>query len=108
MIIQAKVGPPTSTSSLAQGQVIEPRLGNMGEQISSELHGIYYEATYRRTIFHAAIAAQVTSVGLTATHTGLVLSNPVGVTSQLGCFEGRNGIYRCISCRIGPWIRYRV
>jgi uncharacterized protein YjdB len=78
MIIQAKVGAPTTTTSLAQGQIIEPRLGNMGEQIASELHGIYYEATYRRTVFHAAIAAQVTSVGLTATHTGLVLSNPVG------------------------------
>lgn len=76
-----QVGPLTSTSSIAAGQQVAQRAGNMGEQIVSELHGRYYEASYRRTLFNAANqAAATTTVGLATTYTGLCLSNPVGST----------------------------
>lgn len=78
MIIQGQVGPIGQTQSLTPGTQPNIRLGNMGDQIVSELHGRYYEAAYRRSLFHAAIAGQVTTVGLATTHTGLTLSNPVG------------------------------
>jgi len=83
MLIQGQSGPIASTASIAPGTQVPIRQGNLGDQIVSELHGKYYESTYRRVVYHAAIAAQVTSVGLTAAHTGLVLSNPVGSTVNL-------------------------
>jgi len=78
MQVQGQVGPLSVTSSIAAGTQAPMRQGNMGEQIISQLYGRYYESNYRRNVYHAAIAGQVTSVGLTAVHTGLVLSNPVG------------------------------
>ena len=55
------------------------RQGNQGEVMVSELHGRYYEQSYRRNLFTAANAALVTtSVGLATTATGLILSNPIG------------------------------
>jgi hypothetical protein len=75
----SQVGPLTSTSSIAAGQQVVQRAGNMGEQIISELHGRYYETSYRRAMFNAANqAAATTTVGLATTYTGLCLSNPVG------------------------------
>ena len=75
----SQVGPLTSTSSIAAGQQVVQRAGNMGEQIISELHGRYYETSYRRALFNAANqAAATTTVGLATTYTGLCLSNPVG------------------------------
>jgi hypothetical protein len=84
MISQGQVGPITATSSLAAGTQAAVRLGNMGEQIVSELHGRYYEATYRRSLFAAANTAAVASVAIAATtYTGLVLANPIGSTVNL-------------------------
>jgi hypothetical protein len=83
MLVQGQVAPIAATASIAPGTQAPMRQGNLGEQIMQELHGRYYESCYRRAIYHAAIAAQVTSVGLTAAHTGLVLSNPVGSTVNL-------------------------
>jgi hypothetical protein len=83
MLVQGQVAPIAATASIAPGTQAPMRQGNLGEQIVNELHGRYYESCYRRAIYHAAIAGQVTSVGLTATHTGLVLSNPVGSTVNL-------------------------
>src|SRR5713226_7904490 len=60
------------------------RFGNMGDGIVSELHGRYYEGTYRRARFNAANqVGVVTSAGLATTHTGLVLSNPINSTVNL-------------------------
>lgn len=78
MLIQNQVGPLATSSSLAAGVQAVGRAGNMGDAIVSELHGRYYEATYRRAMYNAAITGQVTTVGLATTYTGLVLSNPVG------------------------------
>jgi hypothetical protein len=80
MLIQNQVGPLATSSSLAAGLQAVGRAGNMGDAIVSELHGRYYEATYRRAMFNAAITGQITTVGLATTYTGLCLSNPVGST----------------------------
>lgn len=64
------------------------RLGNLGDQITSELHGRYYEQTYRRNVFSAALqAVGTTTVGLATTYTGLCLSNPVGSSVNLAILK---------------------
>src|SRR4029078_6744414 len=84
MLIQGQVGPLTSTSSIAAATQAAMRQGNMGEQIMSELHGRYYEGTYRRNIFSAArTAAVATTVIAATTVTGLSLANPIGSTVNL-------------------------
>ena len=83
MLTQGQVGALSATQSIAPGTQVPLRQGNMGDAIFSELHGRYYEATYKRSVFNAAITGQVTTVGLATTHTGLVLSNPVGSTVNL-------------------------
>jgi hypothetical protein len=84
MLIQPQVGPLASATSLAAGQQPAARAGNMGDLIVSELHGRYYEAAYRRSMFNAANqAGQTTTVGLATTYTGLCLSNPINSTVNL-------------------------
>lgn len=68
----------------SDGVFTKARAGKQGEQIVSELHGRYYEQTYRGKMFYAATAALVTTtVGLNTTYTGLVLSNPITSTVNL-------------------------
>ena len=88
MIIQGNIGPiGPNNASLGTGVATTIRLGNMGDSIVSELHGRYYEAAYRRTMFSAALqAATVTSAGLIASgspYTGLSLVNPANNTNNL-------------------------
>ena len=82
MIIQGQVGPITSTSSIASGTQSTARMGNMGELIASELHGRYYEAVYRRTVFMAANPSGVATVSYTSGNTTALLG--VGVTNPIG------------------------
>ena len=64
------------------GPSITARGGKQGETSVSELHGRYYEQSYRRNVFIAASqAVATTTVGLATAYTGLVISNPV--TSQV-------------------------
>lgn len=75
MFNEVLVGAQTNVSD---GTVAKARAGRQGDQIISELHGRYYEQTYRNNMFFAATQALVTTtVGLATTYTGLVLSNPV-------------------------------
>lgn len=77
--IAIQTGPQATTSSLSAAQIVTARGGNMGDLITSELHGRYYEATYRGTVFSAGNQAAAATVALgTLANTGLVLSNPVG------------------------------
>ena len=79
MLSQGQVGPLATTASLSPGSQPTLRMGNMGEQIVSNLHGHHYEAAYRRSLFAAATqSVTTTTVGLAATYTGLCVSNPVG------------------------------
>ena len=82
MIIQGQVGPINSAASISSGTQTIARYGNMGDQIVSELHGRYYEAAYRKTLFTAGVStviATATTANPTTTITGAqVLYNPIG------------------------------
>jgi len=74
MLIQGQVGPVAGPTSIGAGSTPPLRQGNMGDTIVSELHGRFYEATYRQTLFSigqtsafALVAANATATGLTAT-----------------------------------------
>jgi hypothetical protein len=65
-------------------QPVSARGGRQGDLMVSELHGRYYEQTFRGNMFSASIqAVATTTVGLATTYTGLVLSNPVGSAVNL-------------------------
>lgn len=71
--IVGNVGPVTGAS----GATLAFRQGNTGEQVVVDLHGRYYEQSWRKQLYTASNqAAQAVSVALTATYTGLCLSNP--------------------------------
>ena len=79
MLIEAKVGPIATTSSIQPTTVIPQRAGNLGEVITSRLHGDFYEQTYRGNIFLGANAtpSQLTTGGLSTSYRGLCLYNPI-------------------------------
>ena len=72
------VGGQVGPSGAADNTYPPFRQGRSAELIAQQLHGRYYESAYRRAIFNGAIVAQVTTVGLATTYTGLCLSNPIG------------------------------
>ena len=57
MLVQKQVGPLATTASITPGVQVNGRAGNMGEDIVSELHGRYYEGTYRRALETGAVVA---------------------------------------------------
>lgn len=65
MLIQGQVGQPGVTS-LGPGTNPTLRVGQMGDAIVSELHGRYYETTYRRNLFTAYSGGTAMSVAGTA------------------------------------------
>jgi hypothetical protein len=93
MLIQGQVAPIASTQSIAPGTQAPIRTGNLGDLIVSELHGRYYESTYRRAVFSVcSTAAQATvAVGTTASYTGLYIQNPVGSTVNLVLLKANVG-----------------
>jgi hypothetical protein len=69
----------TGPATVSDGAQALLRQGRQGELIAQELHGRYYEAAFRKTMFSGGNAAGVTTtVGTATTYTGLVLSNPIG------------------------------
>lgn len=83
-VFQGQVGPLATNVSLSPGTQPVMRLGNMGEQIISELHGRYYEATKQRSMFTIANQAAVaTSAALATAWTGLLIGNPTTSTVNL-------------------------
>lgn len=63
-------------SDNAQNAIL--RSGKQGELMVSELHGRYYEQTYRSNVFSVASqAVATTTVGLATTYTGLCIANPI-------------------------------
>ena len=87
MLIQNQVGPVATTSSISAGLQAPARAGQLGDTIVSELHGRYYETTYRRAMFTAGVStliATATTASPTTTITGAqVLYNPIGNTNNL-------------------------
>jgi len=77
MLIQGQVGAPAGSNQPGATPAI--RQGQLGDLVVSELHGRYYETTYRRNVFVANTAAQTASNGIIAlgsAYTGLALYNP--------------------------------
>lgn len=71
------IGQPGKISDGANNQQI--RLGNLGSTITDNLHGTYYETSYRNNMFRISNQAAVsTTAGLATTWTGLAISNPAG------------------------------
>lgn len=58
MEVEGQVGP----QFLSDGTVETFRQGRSGEQVVTELHGRYYEQTYRKNVFTAFAASVATSV----------------------------------------------
>lgn len=72
---QMVVGPQQNPIS---AQPVIARAGCQGDTVVSELHGRYYEQTFRGNMFSASIqSVATTTVGLATTYTGLVISNPI-------------------------------
>jgi len=84
MLIQGSVGQP-STTSIQPGTTPTLRQGQLADVIVSELHGRYYETSYRRNSFNAAVQGTgiTTSAGLVTGYTGLALTNPTTSTVNL-------------------------
>ena len=84
MLIQGQVGPIALNQSISAGMQAPVRQGNLGDIIASELHGRYYETTYRRSQLQAANQVPTgTSAALNLAYTGLILSNPIGSSVNL-------------------------
>jgi len=88
MLVQNQVGPIAATQSIGAGTLSPQRAGNLGDTIVSELHGRYYEQTYRRNMFVGATPVGQTTVAFTsgtttAGLTGLILNNPIGSTVNM-------------------------
>jgi hypothetical protein len=70
----------TGVQNNGDTQIVISRGGKQGEQMVSELHGRYYEQTYRGNVF--SLCTQGTGVTTTAalatTWTGLGVANPAG------------------------------
>lgn len=87
MLIQGQVGAPAQ--SVSTGATPPIRQGQLGDVVVSELHGRYFEQTYRRNMYAGVIAGATgvtgTALGvITATaYTGAVLYNPPN--SQVVC-----------------------
>jgi len=74
MITQVQTG----IQNNGDGQIIQARGGKQGDLLVSELHGRYYETTYRGNMFGITGALTTTTAAGAATFTGLIVGNPAG------------------------------
>src|SRR5438105_1628891 len=65
-------------NNLDSPNLLTVRLGKQGEQMVSELHGRYYEQTYRSNVYGINGALTTTTAAGAATFTGLLVGNPAG------------------------------
>lgn len=86
MLIQGQVG-PTSTQSASTGTNPTVRLGQLGDVIVSELHGRFYETTYRGGTYTLSVA---TAAAITA-YTGGAAGTP-----QLAMYNPVNSGRNCV------------
>lgn len=68
----------TGIQNNQDGQIIQARAGKQGDALISELHGRYYETTYRENMFGITGALTTTTAAGAATFTGLIVGNPAG------------------------------
>jgi hypothetical protein len=80
MLIQGQVGQP-NTISMSPGATPAIRQGQLGDVITSNLHGNYYEAAYRQNVYTLSVttAAAITAyIGAAGGTPMLAVYNPVG------------------------------
>jgi hypothetical protein len=88
MIIQGQVGAPSNQASIAPGANPTIRLGQLGDVVVSELHGRYYETTYRQSMFSTFINA-LTLASTHATPLSAGTGTPIiGIYNPIG--SGKN------------------
>lgn len=67
------------------------RTGSLGSVVTDNLHGTYYETSYRNNVYRIANQAAVTTTAaLATTWTGLAISNPAG--------SGVNAVVNYFTC----------
>lgn len=99
-----QVGVQTNGSD---GSKIVARGGRQGDSIVSELHGRYYEQTFRENMFSVANQAVVTtSTSLNTTFTGLSVANPAGsgynlVINKFTCGQVAVGAASAVGVSVG-------
>ena len=67
MQVQTQAGPVATTQSIAPGTVVAMRSGNLGDTIVSELHGRFYEQTYRGNVYSAGLVTLTSIANATFT-----------------------------------------
>lgn len=83
MLLQNIVGQPAAGSNNA---LLNGRAGQLGDAIVSELHGRYYETTYRGNVFMLSVSTAAAVTAYTGGAGGtpmLALFNPVGSARNL-------------------------
>jgi len=85
-LLQGQVGIQNAAEG---GNPITVRMGRGGDVLTSQLHGDYREAAFRRAIFVGSNGATptVTTVALATTYTGLALINPAASTVNLSVLK---------------------
>jgi hypothetical protein len=89
MLIQGQVG-PAAVQSLSSGTNPTIRQGQLGDVIVSELHGRYYEQSYRGSVYSLSVstAAAITAyVGAAAGTPQIAVFNPVGSGKNLAILQ---------------------
>lgn len=86
MLLQNIVG--NSGGSAAANAIVSGRAGQLGDQITSQLHGRYYEQVYRGNVYsygHTSLTAlSANTITLTATTTPILgVYNPTSSTANL-------------------------
>jgi hypothetical protein len=104
MYNEVLVGAQTNTPDLTTAKA---RAGRQGDQIVSELHGRYYEQTFRENVFSCANQAAVTTTAtLATTFTGLAIANPAGsgynlVVNKFTCAQFAVGAAAVVGISVG-------
>lgn len=105
MQLQNTVGQPAAAGNNA---IVNGRAGQLGDSIVSELHGRFYEQTYRNNVFfggHTAVAAlSANTITLTATTTPILgIWNPQSNTSNVVMLQASlNVIANNLTSGAGP------
>lgn len=105
MQLQNTVGQPAAAGNNA---IVNGRAGQLGDSIVSELHGRFYEQTYRNNVFfggHTAVAAlSANTITLTATTTPILgIWNPQSNTNNVVMLQASlNVIANNLTSGAGP------
>ncbi len=97
----------TGTQNLGDSAVTTMRGGKQGDGIVSELHGRYYEQTYRGNMYSVCNQAAVTTTGtLATTFTGLAVANPAAsgvnlVINKFTCAQFAVGAAAVVGVSVG-------